>query len=100
MPARQHNEWFRSVSLGNRKSCPCCGERLESGESIWSWGQYIRARWNTIQHFCKKCFPDQVQKELNDHTAGCGCTVNLIGKGEKLPSWLTLETTECEVAAA
>lgn len=97
---RSHNEWFRTVSLGGRKSCPGCGEKLESGESIWSWGEYLRAKWRTVKHFCKKCYPEQVQKPLLSHTGGCGCTVNLCGRGERLPTWLTLEAASCVSPAA
>jgi hypothetical protein len=92
---REHNEYFRTVSLSGRKSCPSCSEKLEPGESIWSWGNYVRIRWVTVTHFCKKCFPERVRARLNGHTNGCGCTVNLKGYcGERLPEWLTLET-EC-----
>lgn len=95
---REHNEHFRSVSLGGRKSCPCCSAKLAPGEKIWSWGQYLRAKWFTVMHFCKECFPDRVQHDLNSHTAGCGCTVNLVMyQGEKRPTWLTLETAACQI---
>lgn len=97
---REHNEWFRTVSLGGRKSCPGCGEKLESGESIWSWGEYVRAKWHTVMHFCKKCYATRVQKPLVAHTGGCGCTVNLIGKGEPLPVWLTLSEPAACVSVA
>lgn len=97
---REHNEWFRPVSLGGRKTCPCCSERLESGESIWSWGNYVATRWHTVKHFCKKCFPN-IRKDLNSHTAGCGCTVNLVMyQGASRPVWLTLNVAACSVKAA
>lgn len=88
---RNHNEWFRSVSLGGRKNCPSCKEKLEQGEKIWSWGEYVFAKWRTVKHFCKKCYSEQVQTPLINHTDECGCTVNLIGYGgETLPEWLNL----------
>jgi hypothetical protein len=96
---RQHNEYFRTVSLGGRKSCPSCYKKLLPNESIWSWGQYVRAKWNTVKYFCRECF-DPIRADLNEHTGGCGCVVNLIGyRGEKLPLWLTLTDTACQKAA-
>jgi len=95
---RQHNEWFRTVSMGNRKSCPCCHEKLEPGESIWSWGEYVCAKWRTVKHFCKNCFVKEVQTPLAAHAGPCGCTINLVGYRSSLPAWLTLKTdTACEV---
>ena len=96
---RVHNEWFRQVSLGNRKSCPRCSAKLESGESIWSWGEYIRVKWHTVKHFCKNCYETEVKKPLLDHTGGCGCTVELIFKGSSQPAWFKLEENPVECAA-
>jgi len=87
---RQHNEYFRTVSLGGRKSCPCCKAKLENNESIWSWGNYVRAKWVTVTHFCNNCFESNVQKPLTSHTDDCGCTVNLVGYSGRLPNWLHL----------
>jgi hypothetical protein len=86
---RTHNEYFRQVSLGNRKTCPCCKQRL-NGKPIWSWGNYINAKWHTVQHFCERCYPE-VRERLQLHQAECGCDFQFIGyQGVKLPSWLTL----------
>lgn len=92
---RQHNEYFRTVKAG-RKRCPTCKSKLD-GEPIWSWGEYIYGRWNTVKHFCKYCAEPMVLIPLRDHAGDCGCQVNLVGYcGEKLPEWLTIETV-CEV---
>ncbi len=91
---RQHNEWFRPVSLGNRKSCPECHVKLAHNESIWSWGQYVNAKWRTIKYFCKECWP-AIRGELNEHTGDCGCVVNLQMYHCTGPDWLSLE--ECHV---
>lgn len=88
---RSHNEWFRTVSLGGRKTCPCCRERLEPGESIWSWGQYVHGIWRTVKHFCKNCYEKGVREQLIDHADDCGCEINLVGRHGPLPEWLTLE---------
>lgn len=89
MKIRQHNEYFRTVSLNNRKSCPNCKKKLD-GESIWSWGEYIYGKWRTVKYFCRNCFKTEVQNDLNSHTADCGCVVNLCGRGDVLPNWLNL----------
>lgn len=84
-----HNEWFRTVLLGNRKSCPECKQKL-NGESIWSWGEYVNAKWRTVRYFCKHCYPD-IQRDLIAHRNDCGCDFELIGySGETLPDWLSL----------
>jgi hypothetical protein len=90
---RSHNEWFRTVSLGGRKSCPTCSAKLPPGESVWSWGEYVRAKWRTITHFCVGCAKARVLDRLTAHTDDCGCTVNLCGRGERLPDWLKLPET-------
>jgi hypothetical protein len=90
MKVRTHNEWFRTISLGNRKSCPTCGHKLDESESIWSWGEYVHGKWNTIKHFCKYCFVEQVRDSLEIHKDHCGCTIELVGQGVKLPFWLRM----------
>lgn len=93
--SRSHNEWFRTVGMSGRKSCPCCNAKL-NGRSIWSWGNYVKAKWHTVMHFCSECFESNVKRKLLEHTTDCGCTVNLIGyQGTHLPQWLTLD--ECPV---
>ena len=88
---REHNEYFRTVSLGKRKTCPSCKAKLALGESIWSWGEYVRAKWRTVDYFCKECFNSAVRSRLLNHAKDCGCKVNLVGYGgTKLPPWLTL----------
>jgi hypothetical protein len=86
---RTHNEWFRTVSLGGRKSCPNCGCKLLGG-SVWSWGEYVNAKWRTVKHFCRECYPTEVHGPLVKHTGECGCAVTLVGRGERLPTWLSL----------
>lgn len=92
---RLHREWFRTVSLGGRKSCPSCSAKL-NGQSVWSWGEYVTWKWRTVKHFCPACFPP-IRRDLVNHTAGCGCEIELVGYGgERLPEWLTLN---CPVEA-
>jgi hypothetical protein len=81
------------------KSCPTCGSKLEQDEWIWSWGEYVHGKWNTVKHFCKQCYPKEVKQLLIEHRNDCGCNFQLVGySGEALPNWLSLppECTECE----
>lgn len=108
---RQHNEHFRTVSLGGRKSCPTCGAKLQVNaathvnaaglrESIWSWGEYHNAKWHTVKHFCKECFDKEVRQPLLKHQQQCdggssgrftGCFINLVNHDwVKFPDWLKL----------
>jgi hypothetical protein len=92
-----HREWFRTVSCGNRKSCPNCKVKLEPDESIWSWGNYIRAKWHTIGNFCKNCYEERVAKPMIAHSGPCGCVFEYVGyQGTKLPTWMVLPS-ECAV---
>ena len=96
---RSHNEHFRQVSLGNRKSCPTCRCKLAENESVWSWGEYVRAKWHTVKHFCRECFEEEVRVPLLGHAGDCGCNIVLCGYHGKLPEWLTLTKNEevCKV---
>lgn len=88
---RTHNEYFRSVQAGGRKSCPSCKAKLSFGELIWSWGEYVVGKWRTVTHFCHGCWPEH-QAKLTAHRAECGCNFVLVGyQGEQLPTWLTLD---------
>lgn len=90
---RVHNEYFRPVSLGGRKSCPTCRGKLKPGESIWSWGEYIRAKWHTVDYFCKECFAERVLPLLERHMGECGCSFKLNAYHCQLPEWLELNQT-------
>jgi hypothetical protein len=85
-----HNEYFRAVSLGGRKSCPHCHSRLAPQEQIWSWGEYQRGKWYTVQHLCRACWPPVLER-LRQHAFQCRCTFVLVGYHTALPAWLCLE---------
>jgi hypothetical protein len=92
---RMHNEHFTSVGLSGRKSCPECREKLQPGEKIWSWFEYVRVQRRRVQFCCKACFTESVKPRLLEHAGGCGCTIELqvhVGFNEVRPGWLTLET--------
>lgn len=88
---RNHNEWFRPVSCGGRKSCPKCQAKLGKNESIWSWGNYINAKWHTITYFCKECFQTRVADHLLEHAGECGCSITLVMYHADQPRWLRLK---------
>jgi hypothetical protein len=94
-----HNEYFRSVRLGGRKSCPSCHSKLADGEQVWSWGEYHRGKWSTVQHFCQQCWLE-VENRLQAHAFQCRCSFTLVGYGdEHLPAWLSLEPACCAIAS-
>lgn len=91
---RQELEKPYTCVIGNessRKSCPTCKAKLGDGEWVWSWGEYLNAKWNTVTHFCRACFHEEVQVRLIAHRDDCGCDFQLVGyQGATLPDWLTL----------
>jgi len=94
---RIHREWFRTV-MDKRKSCPNCREKLPIGESIWSWGEYVRAKWRTVGYFCIACFPS-IRRDLEIHKNHCGCKFELVGYGgQELPEWLSVDSESCQIA--
>ena len=94
---RVHREWFRRVDRGGRKSCSNCRAKLLPGESIWSWGEYVNAKWRNVQDLCMNCWPE-VRQRLLAHKAECGCAFELIGYHSTKPSWMIMEETT-DVAA-
>jgi hypothetical protein len=76
--------------VSSRKSCPCCKAKLPPNEFVWSWGEYHNAKWRTVKHFCRQCFPTEVQQPLLSHGSDCGCQINLISKSDIEPDWITL----------
>lgn len=74
---------------------------------MWSWGEYVRAKWRTVQHFCKKCWEDTpngfapglhkgIRSKLREHAGVCGCTFELVAyRGQKLPEWMSLGEEVC-----
>lgn len=91
---RNHNEYFRPVSLGNRKSCPACGAKLH-GQPIWSWGEYIRTKWHTVTHFCAQCYQTNVAARLQPHANQCGCTITLVLYSGTRPAWMHEQFAPC-----
>lgn len=87
---RIHREWFTTVLRGNRKSCSHCKVKLPHGELIYSWFEYQRVRQYHIRDFCVNCW-HEVKQQLQEHSAPCGCTFELVAYHCSLPNWLTLD---------
>lgn len=84
------NIYIRTVSLGNRKSCPTCLRKL-NGNLIYSAGEYINAKWNNIQYFCNFCFEDTLKRECYYFKRNSGKEINFIGyQNTKIPDWLCI----------
>lgn len=84
------NIYIRTVSLNNRKSCPTCSQKLE-GRLIYSAGEYVNAKWNTIQHFCELCFSISLKKDCEVYRTKTGKEIKFVSyQGTKIPEWLHL----------
>lgn len=81
---RIHNEWFMPL---RKTTCDCGQKKTE----VFAWGEYSRARWITISHFCQACFPD-IQKQLSTHAGSCGCSFELKARSGHgpLPEWIKM----------
>lgn len=81
---RIHNEWFQKIV---KRTCPCGQKKTD----VFAWGEYHRARWNTIKHFCQACFPE-IQNQLIAHAGSCGCEFNLTARSGHgpLPEWIKM----------
>ncbi len=95
---RNHNEWFRPVERGGRKSCSHCKCKLAKGEWIFSWGNYINAKFHNIRDVCKECW-HEVRDRLTGHAGDCGCSITIRCTGTTQPEWMTLEKA-CELSSS
>jgi hypothetical protein len=84
------NIYIRTVSLGNRKSCPTCLQKL-NGDLIYSAGEYVNAKWNNIQHFCSLCFESNLKRDCEVYRTKTGKEIEFVSyQGTKIPEWLKL----------
>jgi len=84
-----HNEWFRPVT---KTTCSCGQKKTQ----VYSWGEYVCAKWRTIDYVCQNCFPI-VSERLQQHKKECGCEFKLIGyRGCSLPDWLKMPVQSCQ----
>lgn len=97
---RVHNEWFQPIVKRGR--CLCrrdTAERLALGDiRIFAWGEYVSAKWRTVDYFCLGCFAERIIPRLRQHANGCGCTFQVCARsGYTLPAWIKLpeDFTSC-----
>lgn len=101
-PNAIHKEWFQATAYG---VCNCGSNkraRLQAGKdaTVYSWGEYVRANWRTVQRVCEVCFQGSIIPQLRAHAAPCGCSFLLVPRsGHSLPPWITLEGSGIRCAA-
>lgn len=79
---RIHNEWFMPII---KTACPCGQKKVQ----VFAWGEYARANWRTVDHFCSFCFNERVLPRLVTHAKDCGCIFEFKARsGYSLPAWL------------
>lgn len=82
------NLYIRTVSLGNRKSCPICSNKLNDG-AIFSSGEYQNGKWKTTDHFCYNCFP-LFKKKIFSFQRREKRKIEFKGyMGFQIPEWMT-----------
>jgi hypothetical protein len=79
-----HNEWFQPIV---KTTCPCGAKKT----SVFAWGNYVNAKWRTVDHFCKACFGQRVVIRLLAHADPCGCMFNMNARSGygPLPTWIS-----------
>jgi hypothetical protein len=86
---RIHNEWFQPLV---KTTCPCGWK----GVSCYAWGEYVNAKWRTVEHFCRECFEARVLKRLISHASECGCIFQVQARsGYSIPTWIQIPQKEC-----
>lgn len=92
---RVHREWFMLLS----KTTCYCGQRHTQ---VYAWGEYLRAKWRTVDHFCQACFKDRILSRLIAHAGPCGCSFEFCARSGHgpLPEFLKLGEASCNVKAA
>lgn len=80
---RVHREWFNMLV---KTKCPDCGTR---NTTVYSWGEYVRAKYRAVRYFCDspECHTPIVEA-LKQHQRECGCQFELVGKNCQVPSYL------------
>lgn len=83
------NLYIRIISLNNRKSCSACKNKL-NGQNIFSAGEYQNAKWKTVEHFCRNCFP-QFSSKIKTFTEKTEREVILKGyQSFSIPDWMVI----------
>jgi hypothetical protein len=91
---RVHNEWFQSIV---KTTCPCGQKKT----TCYAWGNYVAARWRTVEHFCEKCFQSRVMTRLLAHAGPCGCVFSFQARsGHSLPAFIQEAESQCNLPKA
>lgn len=72
---------------------------MQGGTSLYAMGQYVNAKWRTVDYFCYSCFQDRIVKGLLlQHADECGCQFQLHARSGHgpLPFWIRMPDT-CSV---
>lgn len=95
MAQRIHNEWFQAIA---KTTCPCGKKHVQ----VFAWGEYVAAKWRTVDHFCQDCFKRRVLGQLVSHANDCGCSFAFKARSGHgaLPDWLQAGQQSCNLRAA
>lgn len=76
-----------------RKSCHC-GSNSKRGapkHTVFACGEYINAKWHTVDYFCQQCFQTRIVPRLLQHMGEWCCKIAIRARsGYSLPDWITL----------
>jgi hypothetical protein len=79
---RQYNAWFQPLV---KTTCPCGKKHTQ----CYAWGEYVHAKWQTVEHFCESCFPTRVLNRLDAYSKSSGREVVFQARsGYKLPNFI------------
>ena len=92
--SRVVNLWYMAVSLGSRKTCPQCKEKLH-GRPIYGWYEYHNVKQYLVGYFCQKCFDSVVCQHpviIKGRVAGVQYVHNM--HYSTVPAWLVEQWEE------
>lgn len=78
--------YFRQV-MKRRKSCPNCRTKTEE---VYSVGEYVNAKWRTVQYLCGNCTKDFLFR-VKEFEKRQTCIITFVGyRGEEVPFNLSI----------
>lgn len=88
--ARVHREWIMPL---RKRSCPCGEKKVE----VFALGEYRAARWRTVEHFCRSCFP-ALASRLSNHLRQCGCSFEFVMRSgyKRMPDFIMIPIEMCQ----
>ena len=82
MKATVKNLWVQPIV---KKTCTCGQKKVET----YSLGEYINAKWRTIDHFCAHCFEESVLRDVVVYQKRTGNNVRFGARsGYSIPEWI------------